>query len=308
MADHIGNGMYGGILVEPKAGLPPVDKEYYIAQGEFYTTGDTGEKGRQDQDTTKLLAEQPTYVVFNGDTKAVAGDRSIRAVTGERVRLFIANGGPNFNSSFHVIGEIFDDAYTLGSFASTAVIHDVQTVNVPPGGAAIVDFKVDVPGDYKLVDHAISRVSKGALGTLSVTGKDNFNVFRAGAPGADTGHDMAATPAPGGSGPVIGAAGQSVTVKVVMKDNSFTPRDMNVAAGAKITFELPNDGKAIHNMRIADAGGSYEGAASKVSDPELIQAGKSGKLTWDVPNTVGVSYKYRCDIHPDVMVGTLAIK
>ncbi len=307
VADHIGNGMYGGILVEPGAGLPRVDREYYLAQGEFYTSGDTGEKGRQTLDTGKLLAEQPAYVVFNGDTKALQGEKALKANVREAVRLFVANGGPNFTSSFHVIGEIFDDVYPWGSFTS-GIQHDVQTVSVPPGGAVVVAFNVDVPGDYKLVDHAISRVSKGALGTLTVTGEEDPAVFKAGGASAASGHDM--TPAAGASTPAPTSApsGPATTVKVSMKDNFFEPKDISVNAGSTVTFELTNAGKAIHNMRIADSRGSYTSRESVVSDPELISSAKSGALTWAVPGTAGVTYKFRCDIHPDQMTGTITIK
>src|ERR1043166_5292254 len=130
---HIGSGMYGLIFVEPKEGLPPVDREYYVMQGEFYTTGPYGEEGLQQFDMTKALDERPPYVVFNGAVGSLVGDRAIIAKVGERVRLFVGNGGPNLTSSFHVIGEIFDTVYPEGGTQPT---HNVQTTVVPPGGAA----------------------------------------------------------------------------------------------------------------------------------------------------------------------------
>jgi nitrite reductase (NO-forming) len=172
---HIGNGMYGLILVEPKEGLPPVDREYYVMQGEFYTTGAYGEEGLQQFDMTKALDERPPYVVFNGAVGSLVGDRAITAKVGEKVRLFFGNGGPNLTSSFHVIGEIFDTVYQEGGTQPT---HNVQTTVVPPGGAAIVEFRVDAPGTYILVDHAIFRAfNKGALGMLKVDGPQNMVIY-----------------------------------------------------------------------------------------------------------------------------------
>ncbi len=168
---HIANGMYGLILVEPEGGLPPVDKEYYVMQGDFYTKGENGEKGLQAFDMAKAIKEQPDYVVFNGKVGALTGDKAITAKVGEKVRLFVGNGGPNLVSSFHVIGEIFDNVYVEGG---SLINHNVQTTLVPAGGSAIVDFKVEAPGTLILVDHSIFRTfNKGSLGMLKVTGEEN---------------------------------------------------------------------------------------------------------------------------------------
>ena len=172
---HIANGMYGLILVEPEGGLPKVDKEYYIMQGDFYTKGETGEKGLQPFDMNKAVKEDADYVVFNGKVGALTGDNAITANVGETVRLYVGNGGPNLTSSFHVIGEIFDNVHVEGG---DLINKNVQTTSIPAGGAAIVDFKVDVPGTFILVDHAIFRAfNKGALGMLKVTGEENKKLY-----------------------------------------------------------------------------------------------------------------------------------
>lgn len=172
---HIANGMYGLILVEPEGGLPPVDKEYYIMQGDFYTKGENGEPGLQAFDMNKAVDEDADYVVFNGSVNALTGDNAITANVGETVRLFVGNGGPNLTSSFHVIGEIFDNVHIEGG---SNINTNVQTTSIPAGGAAIVDFKVDVPGTFILVDHAIFRAfNKGALGMLKVTGDENKKLY-----------------------------------------------------------------------------------------------------------------------------------
>jgi nitrite reductase (NO-forming) len=167
---HIANGMYGLILVEPEGGLPPVDHEYYVMQSEFYTTGRYGEPGLQPFSMEKALEEDADYVVFNGSVGALVGDNALRANVGEKVRLYIGNGGPNLISSFHLIGEVFDNVFKEGgSFAN----HQIQTTLVPAGGSAVVEFKVDVPGTYVLVDHSIFRTfNKGSLGMLKVEGQE----------------------------------------------------------------------------------------------------------------------------------------
>ena len=173
---HMANGMYGMILVEPKAGLPKVDKEFYVMQSEFYTTGRFGEHGMQHLDMEKGVDERPTYVVFNGRVGALTGDHALQATVGQRVRLFVGNAGPNLTSSFHLIGDIFDNVYQEGG--SVAPQLNVQTTLIPAGGAAIVEFGVEQPGNLILVDHAIFRAfNKGALGMLHVNGTDDAKIF-----------------------------------------------------------------------------------------------------------------------------------
>lgn len=177
VAQHISNGMYGLILVEPEGGLPPVDREFYVMQGEIYTTQPFGTTGALTEDTSKLLNESPEYFVFNGAALTLASDaHSLRANTGETVRIFFGVGGPNFTSSFHVIGEIFDRVFDQASLTSNPLT-DVQTTLVPPGGATMVEFKLEVPGRYILVDHALSRLQRGLAGYLYVEGDPNLDVF-----------------------------------------------------------------------------------------------------------------------------------
>ncbi len=210
---HIANGMYGLILVEPKEGLPKVDKEFYIVQGDFYTKGKYGAQGLQAFDMDKAVKEQPEYVVFNGHVGAIAGDNALKAKTGETVRMYVGNGGPNLVSSFHVIGEIFDKVYVEGG---KLINENVQSTIIPAGGAAIVEFKVDIPGSYTLVDHSIFRAfNKGALGQLKVEGEENPEIMTkklsdteykpAGAPAAAAASAPAAA-APAASAPAGGAS------------------------------------------------------------------------------------------------------
>ena len=174
--EHISAGMYGMILVEPEGGLPKVDREFYVMQGDIYTKHKHGTKGHQPFDHEKLAAEQPDYFVFNGSVGALTKEHKMQAKVGETVRVYFGVGGPNKISSFHAIGEIFDRVYTEAS--TSAPRENVQTTSVPPGGAAIVEFKVDYPGKYVLVDHALSRAGKGLLGVLEVVGKADPAVYR----------------------------------------------------------------------------------------------------------------------------------
>ena len=173
---HVANGMYGLILVQPKDGMPPVDREYYVMQSDFYTEGEYGAKGLQPFSMKKAIAEDATYVVFNGSVGSMTGDKAVTAKVGERVRFYVGNGGPNLVSSFHVIGEVFDKVYFEGG--TKLAQENVQTTMVPAGGSTIVDFKVDVPGTFILVDHSIFRAfNKGALGMLKVAGDENKVIY-----------------------------------------------------------------------------------------------------------------------------------
>jgi nitrite reductase (NO-forming) len=175
---HIGNGMYGLILVEPKEGMPAVDREFYVMQGDFYTVGSHGEPGHQAFDFAKAIAETPDYVVFNGSVNALTGDQALRAKVGETVRMYLGNGGPNLTSSFHIIGAVLENVYAEGG---TSVTHNVQTTLLPAGGSAIAEFRALTPGQLVLVDHAIFRAfHKGTIGLMHVEGEANASVFHEG--------------------------------------------------------------------------------------------------------------------------------
>ncbi|MEO5690265.1 MAG: copper-containing nitrite reductase [Burkholderiaceae bacterium] len=172
---HIANGMYGLMLVEPPQGLPKVDHEYYVMQGDFYTQGKYREKGNQAFDMEKAIDERPTYVLFNGSEGSLTGDKALKAKVNESVRLFVGNGGPNLVSSFHVIGAIFDEVRFEGG---TNVQKNVQTTLIPSGGAMIAKFRTHVPGSYVLVDHSIFRAfNKGALAILKVDGPEDKSIY-----------------------------------------------------------------------------------------------------------------------------------
>lgn len=186
VANHMAHGMYGLILVEPKAGLPPVDRELYVMQGEFYTAAGRGMKGLQVIDAAKMLAGNPEYIVFNGRVGAIDKNRVVLKQD-ERVRIYVGNGGVNLISSFHLIGEIFDTVYPEAQIGGNN-FRNVQTTLVPAGGASIVEFTADVPGTYVLVDHALARLDKGAWGTISVDGEARPDIFDGDSRGDHAGH------------------------------------------------------------------------------------------------------------------------
>jgi nitrite reductase (NO-forming) len=188
VANHIANGMYGMILVEPEGGLPKVDHEFYVMQGEIYTAAAYGQAGEQEFDVQKLLAERPEYFVLNGAVGALTKYHPMHSKVGESARIYFGVGGPNFTSSFHVIGEIFDHIYQYGGLVSPP-LQDIQTVSVAPGGAVVVDFRTQVPGRYMLVDHALSRMERGLMGFIMVDGPENPDLYHTDyPPAANSGH------------------------------------------------------------------------------------------------------------------------
>lgn len=172
---HIANGMYGLFLVEPAGGLPRVEREYYLMQGEFYTDGEFGQPGLRQFSMQEAMAETPDYVVFNGAVGALTDERALKARVGETVRLYVGNAGPNLTSFFHVAGVVFD---RVNAGAGSAAVDPSQGVLLAPGGAAIVDFRVETPGTYLLADHAVFRAfNKGASGNLRVEGPENLSIY-----------------------------------------------------------------------------------------------------------------------------------
>lgn len=171
---HIAQGMYGGIIVEPVGGLPPVDKEFYVMQGEWYTSGRFGDQGHQEFNGVKAASEQPEYFTFNGHVDGLTKISPLQAEVGDKIRIFFGVGGPNIGSNFHIIGEIFDKVYT-GS-PDTYTLNE-ETWYVPPGSVATFELTPNVPGDYLLVDHALYRVGKGAGGILHVSGDYDESIY-----------------------------------------------------------------------------------------------------------------------------------
>ena len=177
VAQHIASGMYGLIVAEPKAGLPRVDREFYLMQGDFYLQGQRGDTGLRAFDLNKMLDERPDYVLFNGAVGSLTGDNAFHANVGETIRVFFGDGGPNLTSSFHIIGAIFDRVFPEGSLTSEPETN-VQTTHVSTGGATMVEFTAKVPGTYSIVDHSLGRLEKGAAGQIVIDGPANPEIFQ----------------------------------------------------------------------------------------------------------------------------------
>ncbi|MGN8217904.1 copper-containing nitrite reductase [Halococcus morrhuae DSM 1307] len=179
MDQHISTGMFGMVLVEPKAGMPPVDREFYLGQHEVYTDKAVGEQGHHGFDADAMLNEAPTYVLFNGEKYPFTPDRygTMSAETGETVRVFLVTGGPNVSSNFHPIGNVWTRAWRDGALASQPERY-VQTMKVPPGSCMVGEMDLPVPSRIKLVDHALTRVTRrGLLAEIDVTGPERPEVF-----------------------------------------------------------------------------------------------------------------------------------
>ncbi len=186
IAEHMANGMYGLILVEPAGGLPPVDHQYYVMQSEIYTAGPIGTEGMQRFSAAKLMAETPEYFVLNGAVGALVTEHPMPAKVGETVRVLFGNAGPNETASMHVVGEIFTHVYELGSLTSSP-LSGIQTAGVPPGAAAILEFTAKQPGKFGLMDHAISRMAKGDMAVFDVTGSEDAELMHAGPASPESG-------------------------------------------------------------------------------------------------------------------------
>ncbi len=305
---HIANGMYGLMLVEPQGGLPKVDDEFYLVQGEFYTMGPYGQQGYQSFSYQKAQAETPDYVVFNGRVGALTGNGTMRVKVGDSVRVFFGNAGPNLDSSLHIIGGIMDRVYEDGSLASAPLL-EVQTVLVPAGSAAMVEFTARTPGILTLLDHSIFRLHQGAVATFTVTGPNNpaiiVSIKNGTGPAPLTGATNATSETQTASS---GTQSSTNSTEVVIENYAYNPADITVPVGTTVTWVNqdavghtvtegdPNSPKAA-NLRVFDSSG--EALTGKVA---LIGAGQSWSYTFTTPGT----YEYYCIVHP-YMVGHITV-
>ena len=273
---HIANGMYGYVIIEPEGGLPEVDHEFYVVQSEFYADTSTGRVASLD--LAKLDNEEPNYVVLNGAVGSLMGDNALKVAVGDRVRIWFGNAGPQLISSFHVIGEIFDRVYREGDLVSTPAA-SVQTTLVPAGGGTAVEFTVDVPGTYLLVDHAIARtLHKGALGAIVAEGAENPEIFAAGEENPS---------ASGNDGHGAQATGEQVSITPGAYDQAnaataYSPNEIRIEVGQSLTWT--NDDEVAHTVT-ADEG---------AFDSGFLDPGASFTFTFDEAGT----YTYFCKPHP----------
>lgn len=290
---HIANGMYGFVIVEPRGGLPKVDHELYVVQSEFYPK--STEPGIQPLDMENLDAEHPSYVVFNGSVGAMAGENSPKIKVGDSVRLYVGNGGPQLISSFHVIGEIFDRVYREGDLISPPA-QSVQTTLIPAGGGSVVEFTVDVPGTYILVDHAIARaLHKGAVATIIAEGNANHEIFESinrGSPRDDdhNGHGEKPIPTATPESRPTPTSPSETRVNILPgavsydndRTNDYLPNEITIRVGTKVTWV--NNDNTVHTVTADN--GSF--------DSRLLRKGQSWNYTFTKPGI----YEYHCDPHP----------
>jgi nitrite reductase (NO-forming) len=165
--------MYGMVIVEPKEGLPVVDKEFFIVQSEWYL-GPQGEPSSLTKAATGAPA--PDFVVFNGVADQYK-DNPIQINTGKRVRVFILDAGPSIDSSFHIVGTIFDTVTKEGIHLTpdNAGHWGSQAVDLSPAQGAIVEFTMAEDGLYPIVTHAFNFASRGALGLFKAGDGDPKN-------------------------------------------------------------------------------------------------------------------------------------
>jgi copper-containing nitrite reductase len=270
VADHIANGMYGLILVEPPGGLPHVDHEYYVMQGEIYTSAPKGKTGMQQFSEQNLEQESPEYFIYNGSVGALSSRFPLQANVGETVRIFLGNAGPNATASEHVIGEIFTKDYALGSLTSPPLT-GVQTASVPPGGAAILEMKTETPGKYTLMDHAMARMDKGLMAVVNVKGQENVALM----------HDGASAP-PAGTAEISGittadlkAATEAPSMVAIASSGPGTPAGaegmaaMSMAASANVAAAAP--APPHFDLKAAiDSSNSLVGCMNELSDGKTM--------------------------------------
>jgi nitrite reductase (NO-forming) len=161
---HIANGMYGAIIVDPKGGMPKVDKSVVLVSSEWYLSG-AGGKAPYMLDFDKAVKKQPDFVTWNGYA-AQYKDHPLTASPGQTVRFYVVDAGPSLDTDFHVVGTVLHRVYLDGT--TTDVLHDVQTQLVPAGGGMIFDVTFHQKGIYPFVSHSFASVDLGEVGLVNV--------------------------------------------------------------------------------------------------------------------------------------------
>jgi nitrite reductase (NO-forming) len=306
---HISQGMYGGILVDPATPLPPVEHELYMVQSEYYTTNDAS--GNLITDRAAVTNEMPTYVVFNGAVGALTGANAPTMEVGQRMRIYFVNAGLNLDSNFHAIGSHWDKVWQEGALLN-APLRGSQTTLVPAGGGTVVEIAAQVPHTIVLVDHALARAfDKGAIGQIVVTGDPDPEIYQ-GFPVATTAPvptpsmDMSpppSMPAPSSAAPTSSApsSGDAYTVSIdpgafnYQPDNApdefadtenppdYSPNVLMVPLGATVTW-TNNDPGMMHTVTALD--GSF--------DSGMMADGATFSFTFDKPG----DFDYQCTPHP----------
>jgi uncharacterized cupredoxin-like copper-binding protein len=255
---HTSAGMMGMMVVRPR-NLPPVDKELWLTQEEFYL----GAPGKP-ADMAKMSAETPDVMAFNGYANQYKAN-PITVRRGGKIRMYVLDAGPSKWSAFHVIGTVFDRTYSEG-----VVGHDSQTVSFAPSQGGWVEFTLDQEGNYPFVTHAFGDMVKGAAGILHTTGAPKVAVPAAAPKPAAAGHDM---------------AGMKADVNATMGE-MFVKADTATAKAGKVTFAVRNTGAMTHGFAVAPApvkapGGALDESTFAAKSKELAP-GAGGMVTADL--------------------------
>lgn len=292
---HIMHGMYGMYIVDPEVPLAPVDHEWAVVQSEWYLTEPDAD-GLVDVDKDKLIAEDPTYVVFNGTVGAIAGDNSLKMNVGERARIYFVNQGLNLISSFHPIGSQWDVVYPEGATTpGNPIIRGSQTTLIPAGGATIVEVQGYVPQQIVLVDHALSRTFyKGALGHIDILGDPNPEIFAAGEqPDTETTTTMAHPDA------VQVSITKDGWVDPANAGDAYSPAELTITAGTTVTWT--NNDTMMHTVTSGPAANNV-GTADGLFDSGFLEPGAS----WSYTFTEEGVFDYHCTPHP-WMIGKVTV-
>jgi nitrite reductase (NO-forming) len=275
--EHIANGMFGAIIVNPQDPLPAATGgQYVLVENEWYLNSQPGSDGHYAGNFTKMLAATPDYVTFNG-TAFQFQKSPLLVKPNQLVRLFILNVGPSLWEAFHVIGALMDTVYIDGNPANAE--HGLQTLNIPPSGGAIVDmYFPDAGGENPFVNHAFAYASVGAVG-----------IFKVGASTQSSTSTTLATTTAAGSVNVRINPGSGVNTTT----NYYSPSTITVVIGVNSTVVWTNADTMEHTVTATD----------KSFDSGLIEPGQSFTWTFTSPGT----YTYFCAIHP-WMKGTVIVK
>jgi copper-containing nitrite reductase len=275
--EHLGEGMYGIIIVDPVTPRAPA-QEFAIAVSEFYLNSQPNSDGSYSGNYTEMLAATPNYVVFNGyANKYVANP--LQVVAGQPVRLYVLNEGPTLFTAFHVIGNLFDKVYVDGNPANQLV--GVQTYTIPPGGGAVFELTFPAPGQYLFVTHSFAYTGLGAEGI--------FNVSAAG-----TTLPSSQTTTTGSTSTTASATQVSILLNGAYQNHTkyYSPDPVTVVVGVNNTITWTNDDTMTHTVT----------SRTGIFDSGQIMAGMTWTYTFNTPGT----YNYYCTLHP-WMNGTVTV-
>lgn len=270
--EHIGNGMYGAIIVQPSTPLPSAPGgSFVLIESEFYAS--MGSNGTYFGNYTKMLTADPTYVVFNGKANQYM-ENPLVVQPNQRVRLYLLNVGPSLWEAFHVIGAIMDTVYLDGNPAN--VLKGMQTVSLAPSSGAIVDMYFRDPGGQNpFVTHSFAYASKGALGIFQVAGGSSTTT-------------TTTTTQSGVTVAILNGAGADTN------SPGYSPATITVMIGMNSTVTWVNQDSMPHTVTANDG----------LFNSGNLNPGQSYTYTFTLPGT----YTYYCIYHSQWMKGEVIVE